>query len=719
MSYLKDFLNLIALHNYPALLRLWEEYCMSDEVDPEELKAILTHLKNSAFADAFGKHVEAILPLWDLLPESYGKHENFKLIIDLQVDNSEQLRERVILYLQNQFPDAQNFVDKMRIVGLRGQDKFQGAVASFELLNHMRKGKFVFHKGGWGVGEIMDVSALRAQLSIEFENVIEKKDLSFINCFQVLTPLPDHHFLALRFGNADKLEAQARNHPVEVVRMLLKDLGPKTAAEIKDELCDLVIPEKDWSKWWQNTRTKLRRDTMVEAPEDLKSPFMIRSSELSHEDRFRKLLEAKTDTPSLIQLIYSFLRDYPEILKNPDLKAFLISKVNEEASIDSLREGEALQLQFLLEDLLAKEGSEEASTLIQKSLSIEALLQSISILAFKKRALMAVKQERSDWKEIFLNLILTVGQNSLRDYIFAELMNPQTKHQLIEKLEELLKHAVRYPDVFVWYFQKVISDEEVPFATTEGKNLFFEAFFCVLHRVESLSHEKDLIKKMHLILSSNRYAAVRDIMKGSSLENAKEFLLLASKCHSLSDHDLKILHSLAEVVHPTLSKFRKDEEGEEEQMIIWTTESGMRKIQTRLQEIATHETVENAREIEVARSHGDLRENAEFKAALEKRDRLQTELKTLSQQVGQARILTESDILSDKVGIGAVVHCQNSSGKTLHYTILGPWDADAGLNILALHSKLAQTMKGLSVGDQFQFQGEEFKITKIESYLQK
>ena len=42
MSYLKDFQTQISNHNYPAYMRLWEEYCLSDEVDPLELKTILS-----------------------------------------------------------------------------------------------------------------------------------------------------------------------------------------------------------------------------------------------------------------------------------------------------------------------------------------------------------------------------------------------------------------------------------------------------------------------------------------------------------------------------------------------------------------------------------------------------------------------------------------------------------------------------------------------------
>ena len=56
----------------------------------------------------------------------------------------------------------------------------------------------------------------------------------------------------------------------------------------------------------------------------------------------------------------------------------------------------------------------------------------------------------------------------------------------------------------------------------------------------------------------------------------------------------------------------------------------------------------NAREIEAARALGDLRENAEFKAALERRARLQSELKFLSDQIGKARILTPEDVVAER-----------------------------------------------------------------------
>ena len=220
------------------------------------------------------------------------------------------------------------------------------------------------------------------------------------------------------------------------------------------------------------------------------------------------------------------------------------------------------------------------------------------------------------------------------------------------------------------------------------------------------------------MISNNRYALIRQLLQGTSLDFAKEFLLLVSKCQTLTGHDIKILRSLTEVVHPSLvppkeKKEHKDDEHEE----IWTTEQGYLKIQERIRQIGTVEVVENAREIEAARALGDLRENSEFKFAQERRARLQSELKTLSSQLSRARLITPADIHSDEAGVGSIVNVVDSKGNKSSYTILGPWDADPDQNILSFNSKLAQSISGKGVGESFDFRDEKYKIIGLESYI--
>jgi transcription elongation factor GreA-like protein/transcription elongation GreA/GreB family factor len=716
MGYLKEFQSQVANHDYPAFLRLWEEYCSSDELDGKEVRLILQAAKNSEFSDSFGKHIEKILPLWSKMEEGPDSHEILKLILDIQTTNSDQLRQLASDTIQKKYAGDKYFNEKIRLSGLRGKDNFQGAISNYELLSHIDKGRYVFHTGGWGVGEVIEVSLVREQLSLEFDYVPGKKDISFAMAFKTLIPVPDDHFLALRFGNPDLLEQKARENPVEVIQMLLRDLGPKTAGEIKDELCDLVIPAKEWTRWWQVARAKVKKDTMIETPDELREPFQLRGSEVSHEERLSKALETKPDATTLIQMVYSFIKDFPETLKNASFKTTLQTKLTEMLSFQEITTAQELQLHFFLQDLSSAKEYPAIAEMIKGFKSIEEIVQAIDIQSFKKRLLTETRKLRADWKEIFLNLLFTVEQAPLRDYILSELAGDSASAELKKKLEDLIVHPAQNPDAFLWYFQKVVTPSALPFANEDGLNRFFESFLVLLSRLEQATAQRDNIKKMHSLLSNGRYAIVRQIFQHASLKEVQEFLLLATKCHSLSDHDIKILHSLGEVVHPSLAKTRKKQDiSPADNQVIWTSQEGFQKLQQRIQQIATVETVENAKEIEVARAHGDLRENAEFKAALEKRDRLQTELKGLSDQMNRARVITKDDVSTDVAGVGTVVDCQNKQGKQISYTLLGPWDADPDRFILSFQSKLAQAMKGLKIGDTFKFQDEEFTITAIRS----
>ncbi len=719
MAYLKDFRERIQNNDYPGFLKIWEEYCYGDQPDGEEIIAVLESVKSSELAKPFGLHVERILPLWRELKDANHAHGALRLIFDLETTNSEDLADLATEYLKNRHENDPLLLEKLRLIGLRNRERFQSAIRNFELLSHMKKGNFVFHTGGWGTGEIIDVSMVREELTLEFEYVIGAQHFSFEKAFKTLLPLSMDHFYSRRFGDPDGLEKEAREHPSEMIRSLLRDLGPKTAAEIKEELSDLVIPTGDWNRWWQTARAKLKKDTKIECPKELKEPFRLLTEEVPHEVALHKALEAKPSVNATIQMVYTFLRDFPETLKNGEFKASLEARFQEILNQEPLNESQKLQVLFFLEDLGASKIGEPIALLIAGLKTAPDIIRTIAVMGFQKRALQQIKKLRKDWQEIFLDLLFTVEQNLLRDFILHELDGPQTKEALKQKLTSLLIHPLSFPEVFIWYFQKIIDKKsKLPFADAQGKNRFFEGILIILDHVEQKPQHRDLAKKILSLLTADRYQIVRDILAQSSLEEVKEYLLLATKCGSLTDHDIKILHSLAEVVYPSLGRLRKEKEnGSSEDTVIWTTPEGFQKTQTRIQQIATVETVNNAKEIEAARILGDLRENAEFKAALERRDRLQSELKFLSDQIAKARILTSQDVSTDEVTVGSVVHCRDSKGEHLRFTLLGPWDADPERHILSFQSKLAQAMKGLSIGEKFEFQGDTFTITDIDNYF--
>ncbi len=716
MGYLEEFQKKINQNNYYEFLKLWEEYYHSEQIDPKELYQILNLAKNSELVQKFGQHADRCLPLWKELPESREKADIIKLIFDIQNTNTEDLANLAYFYLKEKNPDDSLFNEKIRLIGLRRRKDFQGAISGYELLSHLNIGKFVYHTAGWGTGEIIDLSNIREEMTIEFEYVIEPKHLTFSKGLKTLVLLPDNHFLALRFGQPEVLEKMKEESPLELISLLLKDLGPKSASEIKDNLAELIIPEKDWGKWWQNTRAKLKKSTKIKVPEDLNAPFVLRETELSHEEKLYADLEKAPEINTTIQLVYSFLRDFPQTLKNEEFKTALYSKLSEISENPEIKKAHKIQILFLLLEICSENKFEEtiASILKKEERPLE-LLNQIEIIHFQKKLLEEIKKHISSWEMLFLEEFFLAKGHFIRDFVFDELRKEKKQDNLKQKLKDLIVDPLKHPIAFVWFFQKTLKDEDAWIFDQTLKNKFFENLMVLLSSISNNTEMKDLTKKITSLLVFDNFKLVRDSIKNASEDEVSELLLLSTKCQNLSDHEIKIIHSLGETVYPALKK--QNEKDENEELILWATKEGYKKIQNKLKNLATVEMVHNAKEIEEARLLGDLRENAEFKAALERRDRIQSELKLLSDQIKISRIITENDISLDKVGVGNIVECQKSDGTTIGFTILGPWESNPEKRIFSFQSQLAQKMLGLKVGEKFSFQNEDYQIQKIASYL--
>ena len=520
MSYLKDFQKQIELNNYFEFLKLWEEYCYSEETDAKELIQILREAKESLLTVSFGHHIEKGLPLWEKVTDPIDKTTILKLIFDIQTTNSENLSDIAFNYLKDRYPNDKFFTEKIRLIGLRSNNNFQGAISKYELLTHLNKGNFVFHTAGWGTGEILDLSLIREEMTLEFEYVVGKKHLTFQKALNTLIPLPNDHFLSKRFGDPDSLEEKAKKKPVEIICILLKDLGNKNAIEIKEELCDLVIPENDWAKWWQSARSKIKKSTLIISPSTLQGDFKLREKQTSHEEILYSALEKKPDTLKTIHLIYSFLRDFPETLKNQEFKTNLHAKLTDIISFEEISPSQKIQILFLLKDLVSdNKYQEEINSIIQNTTDIPSLLKEAEIISLKKKILMLVKSVKKNWIDIFLDNFFEIKQNILREYILTEIEASDAKSRLEQKIEQLLNNPKAHPRVFVWYFLKILKDRKGHLLTDQSSiNKFHEGFLIILDYLSQKIEFKDLTKKIITELTNNRFIMVRNFMKNASIE---------------------------------------------------------------------------------------------------------------------------------------------------------------------------------------------------------
>jgi transcription elongation factor GreA len=148
------------------------------------------------------------------------------------------------------------------------------------------------------------------------------------------------------------------------------------------------------------------------------------------------------------------------------------------------------------------------------------------------------------------------------------------------------------------------------------------------------------------------------------------------------------------------------------------TPSGLRKLKEELKHLQSVERGKISREIEVARAHGDLRENAEYHAAKEKQSHIEGRILDLNDWIARAEVIDTSKLGGDKVVFGATVDLVDTeTDKPVTYRLVGELEADLKKRWIAVTSPVARALIGKKVGDVATVQSpggtRELEITSI------
>ena len=131
------------------------------------------------------------------------------------------------------------------------------------------------------------------------------------------------------------------------------------------------------------------------------------------------------------------------------------------------------------------------------------------------------------------------------------------------------------------------------------------------------------------------------------------------------------------------------------------TKYGYDKLITELKTLKEIERPKNIIEIDTAREHGDLKENAEYKAARERQLFLDARINELTQLVAKARVIDPSTLEHNKIGFGSTIKLEDmDSGNTYTYTIVGATESAPDKGLISYHSPLSKQLLGKIVGDE-------------------
>jgi len=166
---------------------------------------------------------------------------------------------------------------------------------------------------------------------------------------------------------------------------------------------------------------------------------------------------------------------------------------------------------------------------------------------------------------------------------------------------------------------------------------------------------------------------------------------------SLMARIIKVRPETGELVSGANVKRRED------LLVSW--ESLERK-KTELDEIIRVRIPQNTRDISLARSYGDLRENFEYKSAKDLQKYLMHRKSELEREITRSRGTDFKGSDAAKVNIGTIVTLVDAAGTEVEMTVLGAWDSDPEKKLVSYLSGVGKALVGRKPGDTVQVRDE-------------
>ena len=142
------------------------------------------------------------------------------------------------------------------------------------------------------------------------------------------------------------------------------------------------------------------------------------------------------------------------------------------------------------------------------------------------------------------------------------------------------------------------------------------------------------------------------------------------------------------------------------------------KLQQEIDALEHELSVELPKEIAVARAHGDLSENAEYKFAKERQGYVNAKIGQLKKRMGDLGMLNLSNIPKDRAGYGSrIVVMDLQRSVELEYKLVSSEEADVEQGLISTTSPIGRALLNRRVGDEVQVATpngkKEFEVVRL------
>ena len=551
----------------------------------------------------------------------------------------------------------------------------------------------------WGFGRIKTVDTVFARFTIDFPGKAgHPMDLGF--AAESLKAVPKDHILARKSTDLDAVRHLAAHH-LDLVKIVLNSFGGKaTTDQIQSVLVPDVITE-DWKKWWETAKREMKKDGHFIVPIKKTDLVVYQVQEMSLQDRLLTDFRKAKGLKARVLVVTEMLKVVPDLKDKVAAANEVIAALNPDiVSHQRTQPAVALEAVFARDELREATGVPATDEVTveqvwaQEGIKFGALMELLPAVKHH-RALESYKTANPEtWVEVF-RVALNQVSAKLAKEVAGLLVSNGKLNLLKETLSKLINQHTASTELLLWFARERTED----FVDILGPEVF-RAMLTAMERDQF--NEKRSNRLRDYILEDQ--ALIPELTASADIEVIKDLTRALKLSPVFDDMDKRSLLARLVKAHPAVQSLVSGEQSKQDAALIVSWESLERR-RKEYEELVQKKIPANSKEIAIARSYGDLRENHEYKAAKEMQKILMRQKDELEAALNRARGQEFANAPTDVVGTGTVVQVTDlQSNQTETFTILGAWDSDPDQGVISYLTPIALALVNRKVGDEVEYE---------------
>jgi transcription elongation GreA/GreB family factor len=676
------------------------------EIRPLPVTDLLPLLQAITTTTDAGKAEEWTMLLIEELVDATDFRGLFLTVMDQVEPLSRALAPDAILRLFKQTcPDR--LTDVMLDVAQFGERPLCEALKRLGTLLALEPGTQVIDPA-WGFGVIQEADSFYKRFIVDFTRK-PRHEIPFATACDSLVPAPQDHLLTVRHNDPGGFAQIVREQPGELLRLTLRSYGDLTAVRIEDLLVqEKILAPDEWKGFWDAARKALKQDPLVVFPAKKSEPLRLLTEAESYGDAWFATFSA-TKNPERL-LTQAIELETAGRIENLDAAQRAILEERLHFALDAAHQSDAAlyarlavmlsrfgfltpptdQLRAHLweehrflrasEALTVKDTADLATFLLAEgSAAAQRLLDALPQMPFSLLNEVLNRLNTSAEAEEACRRLLTQPK-APPTLVYWAFRNRDTLGWRLPPLHELLDHAIQI-------VESRLSGEALRMQN-QLKRLFGQTSW-----LESVFAELDMPQRQRIF---------ERIQASPAWDPATHRSLLGRMLQ----------------LDPSLTERKKAAPAPTRESVRWTSWRSLAERQFQYKKLIEVDLPKNSRDIAIARSYGDLRENFEYQAAKDFQRQLLQRQTEIQQELQLVKGTDFADAPHETAGPGTRVALCLADNTHIVYTILGEWDRDEALNIISSRSRLALCLTGRTAGDSVRIPGPSGEETaRIEAVL--